>query len=138
MNQEMHEKALKMSVEETRRVLKENGMPGPEKFYNLISIEHDIPLEVAEAMLQCCVVFAGQITDPSTSPVDRQLLKDGFLSMWLKMAGPLRIPQERMLRAVKATITAGGELCKSCDEAIDRAFGDNKNAPDDRKGTTDA
>ena len=77
--------------------------------YNRVSIEHDIPIAVAEAITRNAGMCASLTSFLEDQEQARSVLMT-FTNMWVRLAEPLHIPQERMVRAVLATLTGIREI----------------------------
>lgn len=130
--QKLMDSMMKLSRDETDKLLREHGVPGAETYYNRLSIEHDLPLKVAEAMFRSAGVFNMQMLQ-SKSFSERMEIAATFSHIWKALAEPLRIPEERMVKAIKATIEGVIDLTKQADRVIDAMLKDADKAANDAK-----
>ena len=104
MNRMLADEAISKAVE------KGEVMP-PHTLYNRVSIENDIPISVAEAMARSAGICSALM---STMDEKEQRYAVGvtYVQMWVSLASPLNLPEERMRRAVNATLEGVVEMNK--------------------------
>lgn len=109
---------LKLTPEQQELMLAE--IPNAESFYNRISIEHEIPLAVAEAMVRFAGVFTCQMIQSRADTSAMSGLTNTYGAMWMGMAKHLNIPEPRMVSALKDAIDASLTIAKKSQEALAR------------------
>lgn len=77
-------------------------LPKANAIYNRVSIEADIPLDVAKSMARCAGAFQLLAMRMDTDE-ERNAIISGFEEVWLDLSGPLHIPRERLAVAMKLT-----------------------------------
>ena len=108
---------VKLSFEEQCALAKK--VPSVQSLYNRISIEHDIPLSVAEAMVRFAGIFVIQMIQSKNDERELYGLSGLFASMWIGMAGALNVPEERMKSAVRDAINGAIIVAKEADKAVE-------------------
>lgn len=116
--QKLMKEMLALSRDETDKLLRAKGVPGIETYYNRLSIEHDIPLGVAEAMVRCAGVFNIQMLG-THNLTERMAIASTYSAIWKNLAAPLGMPEEKMIACIKAAIQSAIDVTDRADKAVD-------------------
>lgn len=114
---------LAMSQDKTKAVLRSKGVPGIETYYNRLSIEHDIPLSVAEPMVRCAGIFNIHMMHARDLP-ERMAIASTFAEIWKSLAKPLGMTEEKMTKCIEAAIESAIDITQRADKAIDELLKD--------------
>ena len=109
---------LSMTQDQTKELLNSKGVPGIESYYNRLSIEHDVPLGVAEAMVRCAGVFNIQMLG-AHNLTERMAIAATYGEIWKNLAEPLGMTEEKMAGCIKAAIESAIDVTQRADEALD-------------------
>jgi len=75
-------------------------------FYNRISLEHEVHLDVAKAMFTATAVMLGEVIDARAAGHDSKavVIISGFTNTWMAIAGPLGMSEDKMRAAIESAI----------------------------------
>ena len=117
----MSEKTKRITPQEAQ-ALAEKGLESGEitpvhAVYNSVSIEHDIPIAIAEAMARSAGVYNLAMLGTSHDE-ERKNIAYSFAHLWLSIAENLNVPRPRMESAIKATINGVLGITAQCQKMV--------------------